>query len=94
MIQLYYLLYKFINDDILCIVKISDILEVQLEYTEKFKSDYEKFKSDYEKFKSDYEKYYLIERQIKLKYKEKELERQVFTLDNNDRIINNLVLIL
>lgn len=77
MIPLYYLLYKLINDDILWIVRTSDILEELLEYTEKFKSDYEK--------------YYLVERRIKLKYKEKELERQafkIFTLDKNDRIID------
>lgn len=77
MIPLYYLLYKLINDDILWIVRTSDILEELLEYTEKLKSDYEK--------------YYLVERRIKLKYKEKELERQafkIFTLDKNDRIID------
>ena len=77
MIPLYYLLYKLLNDDILWIVRTSDILEELLEYTEKLKSDYEK--------------YYLVERRIKLKYKEKELERQafkIFTLDKNDRIID------
>jgi hypothetical protein len=77
MIPLYYLLYKLINDDILWIVRTSDILEELLEYTEKLKSDYEK--------------YYLVERPIKLKYKEKELQREafkIFTLSKNDRIID------
>ena len=58
MIPLYYLLYKLINNDILWIVWTSDILEELLEYSEKFKSNYEK--------------YYLVERPIKLKYKEKD----------------------
>ena len=44
MIPLYYLLYKLKNDDMLWIVRTSDILEELLEYTEKFKSDYEKYK--------------------------------------------------
>jgi len=77
MIPLYYLLYKLKNDDMLWIVRTSDILEELLEYTEKFKSDYEK--------------YYLVERAIKLKYKEKELERRAFKnfeLCKNDRIID------
>jgi|TARA_B110000967_G_C18895903_1_gene570645 hypothetical protein len=77
MIPLYYLLYKLKNDDMLWIVRTSDILEELLEYTEKFKSDYEK--------------YYLVERVIKLKYKEKELERWAFKnfeLCKNDRIID------
>ena len=77
MIPLYYLLYKLKNDDMLWIVRTSDILEELLEYTEKFKSDYEK--------------YYLVERAIKLKYKEKELERRAFKnfeLYKNDCIID------
>lgn len=77
MILLYYLLYKLKNDDMLWIVRTSDILEELLEYTEKFKSDYEK--------------YYLVERAIKLKYKEKELERRAFKnfeLCKNDCIID------
>ena len=56
MIPLYYLLYKLINDDILWIVRTSDILEELLEYTENL---------------TNYEKYYLVERPIKLKYKER-----------------------
>lgn len=77
MIPLYYLLYKLINDDILWIVRTSDILEELLKYTNKFKSNYEK--------------YYLVERPIKLEYKKKELKRQafkIFTLNKNDRIID------
>ena len=77
MIRLYYLLYKLINDDRLWIVRTSDILEELLEFTDKFKSNYEK--------------YYLVEREIKFKYVEKELERKhfrIFTLGKNDRIID------
>ena len=43
MIPLYYLLYKLKNDDILWIVRTSDVLEELLEYTDKFKSKYEKY---------------------------------------------------
>jgi hypothetical protein len=78
MISLYYLLYKLKNDDKLWIVKTSDIIsEELLEYTSEFKSDYEK--------------YYLVKRQIKLKYKEKELKRnqfKIFKLNKNDSIIS------
>ena len=41
-----------------------------------------------EKFKSAYEKYYLLERPIELKCKEKELERESFKLNKNDCIID------
>ncbi len=77
MIPLYYLLYKLKTSDILWIIRTSDIMEELLEYTENFKSEYEK--------------YYLVERPIKLKYKEEELEKKhfkIFKLEKNDRIID------